>query len=110
FAFANDPVYSVAARALDEEERGKLDAAREEWQKLLKYKSDPENRGWALVAQKYLKELDLEEPQTQELLRRIKAEDRKNPLRGESKEEDLAVQALRAELQDQPKEAGTHWL
>jgi hypothetical protein len=105
----DDPPYNTAVGALDDEDRGNLAQARDEWQSLKKYQSDPERRGWALVAEKHLNELNLVGPKVTELSVLIRGEDPKRRYKPEAQEYEPVVEALRAEIHNDEARAQKIW-
>lgn len=102
----------IAFAALDEEDAGRLDEAKKNWQYLLKYKSetDKEQRVWGFVGEKYLKELEAVDSLRRELQKKINEEktfDKKHE--GESRQEKTALAALRDEAQDGLPKARQRW-
>jgi serine/threonine-protein kinase len=106
----DDPPYNTAVSALDDEDRGNLAQARAEWQSLKKYQSDAERRGWALVAEKHLNELNLVDPEVKRRSVLIRTEDSKRPYTPEAREYEPVVEALRAEIHKDDARAQKIWL
>ena len=98
----------LARQALDAEDLGKLDEAKNLWQTLLPYqdKTDADQRPWGLVADKYVKELAA----VDELYRNLQAKGGKEESpSSESKEESLALEAVLAEAQEKSGLAKVRW-
>ncbi len=102
----------AAFAALKDEEDGKLEDAKQRWQELAKQKTEAakEQRTWGLVADKYLQELKGVEELNRKLQKMINEEKTFENKRyeGETKEEQLALKALREEESD-PAKARLNW-
>lgn len=100
---------ALARDALDNEDLGKLSDAGEVWEQLAKFetKKDPDDRAWGLVAKKYLGELRKVEQTYQDLQKKLTEEKTSGQkVQSESKEERLALEAVRKE---QVSQALTAW-
>jgi serine/threonine-protein kinase len=105
-----EPGYATAFKALDNQGQGQLAEARKEWESLKKFQSDPDNRGWALVADRYLKELGLVDRKERELNALIvRGEAMKQPYKADNPEEQPVVEVLRAEIQGRSADALKGW-
>lgn len=85
---------ATARQALHQEDEGKLPEALKTWQKLAQQKGseDKEEHGWGLVGEKYAGELLKLDALMKSLQKKVK----EKAFEGESAQEKLAVQALRA--------------
>jgi serine/threonine-protein kinase len=119
FRFDEDDPEEKAAEekarlALDSEDIGKLDTAAQLWAELVRYKDDkehPKQRPWGLVAEKYLKELQEVEKLAAQLRNSLQTEKiLQKKHKGESLNEETALQALRAEAAEQWSDAQDTWL
>jgi serine/threonine protein kinase len=91
---------ALARDALDNEDLGKLDDAARLWKQLAKLKDekDEEEHAWGLVAAKYLGELQAVQDRFKDLRRKVENEKLTGKkTEGESKEERLALDAIRKE-------------
>ncbi len=107
-----DDAEKTAFEAVDDENAGKLDDAKKRWQELLKYKSETvkEKRMWALLGAKYLGELKAVDDLGRDVLKKINEErafDKKHD--GDTKEEKLALNAMRDEVNERIAKARTQW-
>jgi hypothetical protein len=108
---AAEETEKTAFAALEDEKDGKLDDARNRWKELAKLKTEAmkEQRQWGLLGEKYLRELDSIDVLSKQLLRKINEERTfEKKAEGDSKEEQLALSALRDEAEDQRK-AKSQW-
>jgi hypothetical protein len=98
--------------ALDSEDQGKLELAARLWGNLQKMKADkdPEQRAWGLIGDKYLKDLQAVDENYNRLKVKLRSEeiDQKKPVT-ESKFEDTALLAVRAEKAEQWAKARDEW-
>jgi serine/threonine-protein kinase len=117
---SDDEGEKLFRQATDEENAGKLADAAKSWQELAAYKNKgDEERSWGLVAESHLKELQAVEDLYRKLQERAQAE--KAPKKGdpdpppsqqgaeESKEEQLALKAVRSEVANKMPEALALW-
>jgi serine/threonine-protein kinase len=109
---ADSNAEQTAYDALDDEDAGKLPEAVKRWQELSKYKDQAaqDQRVWGLVADRYLQELKGVDDLHRALTRKLgdeKSSDKKHT--GDTKEEQLALAALRDETYDKTGQARTHW-
>jgi len=103
---ADGDAEKAAFDALDDEDAGKLDEAKKRWQDLAKLKSESakEQRAWGLVGEKYLQGLKTVDDLGRDLLKKINEEKTfAKKIEGDSKEEQLALAAWRAEEDDAAK-------
>jgi serine/threonine-protein kinase len=110
---AEGPAEPIARRAVELEEAGDLAGARERWQALQKHRNDadPEQRPWALVADKRLRELKEVEEREQRLLDLFDAEGKLLPgYKPASDLERLAVEAVQNELLKKLPAAREGWI
>jgi len=118
--FAADEPEKLARRALDAEDNGERDKADKAWSQLAEYKSkkssNADDRTWGLLAEDYLKKLKevdelydkLRERAAQALNKKSKDNDKKPAGKG-TDEEQVALDALRAELRKDAKDAEQRW-
>lgn len=101
-----------AFAALKDENAGKLDEARQRWQDLSRYKRETakEQRTWGLVADRYLQGLKEVDDLVRNLTRKIKEEQTfEKKYDGETKEEQLALAAMRDEAGERYTKARQNW-
>ncbi len=100
---ADGPAETLAREALDDEDLGKLSAAAQAWEDLVKLAAKTtDDRPWGLVAKKYLAELRGVDEAFQELQKKVedeKASGKKNV--PETRAERLALDAVRKEQRSQ---------
>jgi eukaryotic-like serine/threonine-protein kinase len=98
--------------ALDNEELGKLDLAARLWGNLQKLKTekDTEQHAWGLIGEKYLKDLQAADDEYGRLKTLLRSEEisKKAPA-AESKYEEMALGAVRAETAKQWTKARDEW-
>jgi len=95
---------------IDDEQAGKLGDASQRWRDLVKLKSDPQQRAWGLLAERYLAELKAVDELAIKLRAKINQEKTfEKRIDGETKEESLALEALRAEDGEDAEKATALW-
>ncbi len=107
---ADDKGEAQARAALDAEDAGNLPRALSTWEVLARQKDDADDdkRGWGLVADKYAVQLRQLDRQMAALYQKTAGSAGKT-LKGESPEEELAIQALRAEHAQERGKARDAW-
>lgn len=113
---AADDGERLARLALSHEDAGERTQAEEEWRKLAEFKArksgNPDDRAWGLVAEKYLEQFQEVDELHKRLLDRAgkepdkKAKDDDKKL---SREERIALDAVRSEQRKDFSQAKTHW-
>jgi serine/threonine-protein kinase len=109
--FAPDGAVETSVfEGIDEEQAGKLADAAQRWRDLIKLKSDPEQRPWGLLAERYLGELKAVDELAIKLQAKINQEKTfEKRIEGDTKEESLALEAMRQEEAEDLDKAGALW-
>jgi hypothetical protein len=108
----DDGSEKLAWTALDDEEAGKLDDANKRWQELLptKKSDDRDQRGYGLLAEKYLKEYRSVDDLSKDLRRKLAEEQALGKkAKGDTEAEQIALDATRGEMEEKYEKAKVHW-
>lgn len=98
--------------AIDNEEAGKLEEANKRWKEILPLKKsdDKEQRGYGLLAEKYLKEYDAVDSLSKDLRRKLAEEQALGKkAKGDTEAEQIALDATRGEMEEKYEKAKVHW-